>query len=244
MEPLPASVVGVFPFIAAGDLSVGPLIAVILTGWLVSLGLVVSKRRVGLMLAAALGLAVSIYLGLQHAADAGTSVCSVSEVFNCDTVNRSKYSELMGVPIAFLGAGFYAAVLAVAGGLLRKPEGYSRAGHAIFAGSLVGVAYSVFLAWASMQVGAWCLFCISLYGLNGILLFGGAQEARASGTGALMAGIAPALMGKQDRSIGVMVPVGLVTVFVTNAMFGGGHGEPSSTVTAADAASGEVRSED
>ena len=90
--------------VGAGDAT--PIIGGIIVGWLVCAGLVAWKRYAGLAAAGAMGLGVSIYLGFQHAADAGASACSVSEVFNCDTVNRSEYSEFMGIPIAFIGAGF------------------------------------------------------------------------------------------------------------------------------------------
>jgi len=209
--------------VSAGDAT--PIIGGIAAGWLVCAGLVAWNRYAGLAATGAMGLGVSIYLGFQHAADAGTSACSVSDVFNCDTVNRSEYSEIMGIPIAFLGAAFYAAVLVVSAAASRRPDAHRRAGHAIFAGSLLSVAYSGFLAWASMQLGAWCLFCISLYGVNLILLVASALQARTLEGETLFGGIGPALAGDGDRSRSRMVLVGAFTLvfsFVAYKRSGGG----------------------
>ena len=225
--------------VGAGDAT--PIIGGIIVGWLVCAGLVAWKRYAGLAAAGAMGLGVSVYLGFQHAADAGASACSVSEVFNCDTVNRSEYSEFMGIPIAFIGAGFYAAVLVVSAAAMRRPESHPRAGHTIFAGSLLGVAYSAFLAWASMQLGAWCLFCISLYGVNLILLGGSALQARTLDGETLFGGIGPALAGRDDKSRTRMVLVGAFTlVFSYVAYKRSGGGAPSAGQAIAQKEAGDI----
>ena len=225
--------------VGAGDAT--PIIGGIIVGWLVCAGLVAWKRYAGLVAAGAMGLGVSIYLGFQHAADAGASACSVSEVFNCDTVNRSEYSEFMGIPIAFIGAGFYAAVLVVSAAAMRRPESHPRAGHTIFAGSLIGVAYSAFLAWASMQLGAWCLFCISLYGVNLILLGGSALQARTLDGVTLFGGIGPALAGRDDKSRTRMVLVGAFTLVFSHVAYKrSGGGAPSAGQAIAQKEAGDI----
>ena len=52
------------------------------------------------------GLLVSGYLSALKIADA-PSVCLKSGPFNCDAVLNSKYSELAGIPIAWLGLAVY-----------------------------------------------------------------------------------------------------------------------------------------
>lgn len=229
------------PVLGAGGGDATPIIGGIVAGWLVCIGLVAWKRYAGMAAAGAMGVGVSIYLGFQHAADAGASVCSVSDIFNCDTVNRSEYSEFMGVPIAFIGAGFYAAVLAVSVAAIRMPDDHKRAAHAIFFGSILSAFYSGFLAWASMQLGAWCLFCISLYGVNLILLVASALQARTVEGESLFGGIAPALMGKEDKSISQMLMVGVIalvgSVFAYNRA---GGGAPSAGETIANKAPDEI----
>jgi protein-disulfide isomerase len=219
------------PFLASGAGSATPIIGLIAALWLISAGTLAWKRSVGLAVAAGFGLAVSLYLGFQHAVDAGTSICSVSEIFNCDTVNRSVYSEIAGVPIAFLGAGFYAAVVVVSLLSDRKPEQYSRASALVLVGSLASVAYSGFLAWASVQLGAWCLFCISLYGLNLILLVGSALAARAAGP--VGEGVVAGITGRDDSSVRTMaltfVVAVAVSLFAYSQMTGGESTTPDLT---------------
>ncbi len=203
----------------------------IAAGWLVSGGLMWKDRRLGLAAAALMGVVVSLYLGVQHLDTAGASVCSVSSTFDCDKVNRSEWSELAGIPIALLGTGFYGAVLAVSLLGRFKPEGYGRAGSLVFLGGVLSVLYSLFLAWASVQLGAWCLFCISLYGVNLLILVGGWLTRDPDGFG-------PAFAGKDDRSLGAMLTAGLV-VFVGvmawyNTQKGGAVAETTQAVESGD----------
>lgn len=175
------------------------VLAVIAAGWLASLAGLLRDRRIGVLVAAAFGLGVSLYLGTHHVVSSGASVCSVNDTFNCDLVNQSKYAELKGTPIAFIGSAFYAGLIAVSGLSLLGRPGLQKAGHLVFGGALLSVGYSVFLAWASVQVGAWCLFCISMYGVNAILLYAGHGWATQSGVG-LGQGIKDVLLGKDDRA--------------------------------------------
>jgi len=63
----------------------------------------------GLILVVALvGLADASYLTLEHYRGE-VPPCSLTE--GCETVTTSKYSEILGVPVALLGALFYLAVL-------------------------------------------------------------------------------------------------------------------------------------
>ena len=163
-----------------GAASMGPIVGGIVAGWLIIIGLLVWRRPLGVAAAGLMGLGVSLYLGRQHHPSAGSSFCSVDDVFNCDVVNRSEYSELFGVPIAFLGAGFYAACLFIGVMLEREPKHHARGAHIVAFGGLFAVLYSGFLAWASSQLGSWCLFCISLYGVNALLLVGGVLNAQRS----------------------------------------------------------------
>jgi protein-disulfide isomerase/uncharacterized membrane protein len=156
---------------------------------------------VGLLASSLMGFGVSLYLGRQHHAAAGTSVCSVNEVFNCDDLNRSAWSEIAGVPIAFLGSAFYAGVIALVVMSLQSKDGYQRHPWLIFGSSVLAVLYSLVLAGVSAHAGTWCLFCISMYGVNLLLLIGSYLSTRDEpGTG-LMAGVQQAFTGA-DRSLG------------------------------------------
>jgi len=199
------------PALGAG-LSLGPLVALIATGWVVSAGLMAWRNWAGLAGASLMGLAVSVYLGIQHHPAMGDSFCSVSSTFDCDAVNRSEYSEIFGFPIAFLGAFFYAGVIGLSFVRLRGSETHARAAHLVFAGSMVAVAYSVFLAWASVQLGAWCLFCISLYGVN-VLLAVASWRARGEADEPVSSPLMGLLTKNGERSLGTFLTAGAV-VFI------------------------------
>ncbi|MGB8947484.1 MAG: vitamin K epoxide reductase family protein, partial [Candidatus Sulfotelmatobacter sp.] len=57
----------------------------------------------GLFLAIAVlavaGIAVSAVSLQRHYAKSATAFCDVGEKFNCDIVNRSEYSSVMGIPV-------------------------------------------------------------------------------------------------------------------------------------------------
>lgn len=150
--------------------SLGTLLSAIAAVWLACVGSGLVNRWFGLLASSFSALMVSLYLGVQHKGVAGKSICSVDETFDCDKVNSSVYAELFDIPIAFLGSSFYAGVIALAILSLRSGAAYPLAGHLVSLGAWVSVLYSVFLAQASFGLGAWCLFCISLYGLNAMIL--------------------------------------------------------------------------
>lgn len=206
-----------------GGLSTSSLMIGIGTGWLISLGATVANPRIGAAVASLMGLGVSLYLGIQHG-QTGDLICSVSDTFNCGTVIRSQYSTLFGIPIAFFGAGFYAATIAGGVMALAQPAHYRSASRLLLGGAVLSVLYSVFLAWASKQLGTWCLFCISLYGVNAILLLASVLWGRQA---------APEGEG-DDRSATTMIGVGAI-VFLGAVMVGGGESAPDgASMDAAD----------
>jgi protein-disulfide isomerase/uncharacterized membrane protein len=204
----------------------------VLAGWAISAGLMVRDRKLGLAAAGLMGLLVSLYLGMQHIDTGSPSVCNINATFDCDRVNRSQYSELAGIPIALLGAGFYAAVLAVAVLAFTKAERYARVGNLLFIGGVISVGYSLFLAWASVQLGAWCLLCISLYGVN-LLIVGGSWGLRHAD------GELAALKDPQDRSLGAMITAGLVVFVGSMLVYNSQSGGTAAQVQQAVQASGD-----
>ena len=118
------------------------------------------------------------------------SFCTVDELFDCDKVNSSVYSELFDIPIAFLGSSFYAGVVALAILSLLGRKEYPLAAHLVAAGSAASVLYSAFLAYASYDMGVFCLLCISLYGFNLLLLVVALGLAKGSETGVFKGALA------------------------------------------------------
>ncbi len=118
------------------------------------------------------GMLVSLYAVYQHFSH-GSSFCNINAQFNCDTVNRGPYSEIVGVPVAVIGALGYLWLHVLAHELVRRPRVLVRN---LFAASIVGaVLFTVYLAWVShVKIGAWCPTCIASYVVIGVvtIIFG------------------------------------------------------------------------
>lgn len=56
------------------------------------------------------GMIVSLYSVYYHYQEEGSSFCNFSENLNCDVVNKSIYSEILGIPIALFGFLMYVAL--------------------------------------------------------------------------------------------------------------------------------------
>lgn len=95
----------------------------------------------------------------------GPSFCNISKHINCEAVNASDWSLILGLPIASYGLFFYVAVL----GLLSisgADKGLSgeRANRVVFLGGLLGSLASLALfAISEFIIGALCLMCMVLY---------------------------------------------------------------------------------
>jgi protein-disulfide isomerase len=69
----------------------------------------------------------------------------------------------------------------------------------VLGSGLFAVLFSAFLAWQSSRLGAWCLFCIGLYGVSILLLVAGFMGARDHG---YLDHMREVLLGQGDRSSG------------------------------------------
>ncbi len=204
------------PSALAAD-GIGQLPAPVLVGGAVLVATVVAAVAVrdaaaGILAAAASGALASVYLTVQHhvARAGGESICNVSSVINCDKINTSPQSELGGVPIALFGLGFYAAMAFLA--WASRGEKGKTAGALLLVGGIIAVGYDIFLAWASYQAGAICIFCALTWALNLVILVSAARLAKASD---LPLGTALG-KGLGDHG-GVAVVVGL-TVFIVGVV--------------------------
>jgi uncharacterized membrane protein len=108
--------------------------------------------RVAAALVALAGLSVAGYLTWAHFDDAAL-VCVAGG--GCETVQESEYAELAGIPVALLGLGAYAAMLALV--VVDGPN--ARLAAAMLA--LVGLVFSLYLLALQLfvidAVCAWCL---------------------------------------------------------------------------------------
>jgi len=156
------------------------LICFLAAGLAAALGFTLRNTRTGIAATAFLCFGASAYLFSRKLASADSpSLCNINDVFNCDVVNNSPQSELMGVPIALLGMGFY---LGLGLAALAKPSTTPKLHTLTAAFGVVNVLYSIYLGWVSSQIGAVCVMCITLYVGNALLLGAGLWGLRSEGT--------------------------------------------------------------
>jgi uncharacterized membrane protein len=110
--------------------------------------------RLGVGALAVVGIAIAGYLSWARAAGE-TLACPVSGG-GCETVQQSSYSELAGVPVAYLGLAMYVVVLA----LVVWDSEPARAATAALA--LAGTAFAVYLlAVMAFVIDAVCVWCLA-----------------------------------------------------------------------------------
>jgi uncharacterized membrane protein len=101
---------------------------------------------------ALIGLGIAIYLTVVHYSG-GVSVCAIAH--GCETVQKSSYASLAGVPVALLGAIGYVGILA---SLLRDDE-TARTATAFLA--LLGFGFSAWLTFVEVdKLHAVCIWCV------------------------------------------------------------------------------------
>ena len=110
------------------------------------------------------GIVVSSVSLKHHYATSKTEFCDIGNTFNCDIVNRSEYSEILGIPVALIGMVGYAAILGLATVYRERRETPSL----IFAGASAGLAFALYLTYIEGRVlGVWCIMCLSSLALIG-----------------------------------------------------------------------------
>jgi len=115
------------------------------------------KIRVAIVLLSIVGVLTMAYLTYLHYAPvpAGGSFCDIGEVFSCSIVNKSAYSEMLGIPMSVFGI-FYFGIVALLAFFRYTPQFV--AFMAIFLIALLGP--SLYLSWMSKTVlGSMCILC-------------------------------------------------------------------------------------
>lgn len=117
-------------------------------------------------------LALHQHILLTNNLSTGPSFCNISATINCDAVNASEWSSILGVPIASYGMFFYLVLIggAVAALLTRTfpPQAFAALALLSAVGANVGTVYLFAVSW--LVIKALCLICIGLYLINFILL--------------------------------------------------------------------------
>lgn len=100
-------------------------------------------------------------------AEAGKSMCSINEKLNCESVSISPYSYFLGIPMATWGMAFHLAFLFLFALLFTQPNKSASISRFIKFFSLLSLVATVVMAGISFtMMSAYCIFCMSLYGLS------------------------------------------------------------------------------
>jgi vitamin-K-epoxide reductase (warfarin-sensitive) len=117
-------------------------------------------RRVLVVIAvlAVAGMAVSSLSLYHHYGTSKTSFCDIGDNFNCDIVNRSTYSTVLGIPVAGIGILGYLALLGLATVYRDKAE----TPMLLLVASVGGLGFALYLTYVEKFILAtWCILCLS-----------------------------------------------------------------------------------
>ncbi|MBV9481302.1 MAG: vitamin K epoxide reductase family protein [Acidobacteria bacterium] len=107
------------------------------------------------------GVALSSVSLAHHYGTSQSSFCDLSETLNCDIVNRSEYSTLLGIPVALIGILGYSALFVLATRYRRR----ARTPELLFGGALAGLGFALYLTYIEgFVLSTWCILCVSSLG--------------------------------------------------------------------------------
>ena len=93
----------------------------------------------------------------RHYAKSETQFCEFGEKFNCDIVNRSEYSSVVGIPVAAIGLAGYGFLFALSTSFRARPETPTR----LLIASIAGLAFALRLTYIEGYVlTTWCILCL------------------------------------------------------------------------------------
>jgi uncharacterized membrane protein len=128
----------------------------------------VTRRQI-LALLAVVGICIALYLTLYKFGVIGVLSCSIG---SCETVNTSKWSMLLGLPVAAWGLAAYVAllVLAIVGGTESSENSVSIA-QMLVALAGFSVLFSAWLTYLELFViHAICIWCVTSAALWVVIL--------------------------------------------------------------------------
>ncbi|MGA8273042.1 MAG: vitamin K epoxide reductase family protein [Candidatus Sulfotelmatobacter sp.] len=104
------------------------------------------------------GMVVSAVSLQRHYAKSASAFCDFGERFNCDIVNRSEYSTLMGIPVAGIGVAGYGLLFVLATFYRSRAETQLR----LLIAAAAGLAFALYLTYVEGYVlETWCVLCLS-----------------------------------------------------------------------------------
>lgn len=104
------------------------------------------------------GVVVSAVSLERHYAKSASAFCDFGERFNCDIVNRSEYSSVMGIPVAGIGVAGYGVLFALATAYRSRMQTPLR----LLVAALAGLGFALYLTYVEGYVlETWCILCLS-----------------------------------------------------------------------------------
>jgi len=104
------------------------------------------------------GVVVSSMSLQHHYATSKTAYCDIGETFNCDIVNRSEYSTILGIPVALIGMVGYGGLAGLATVYRERRETPAL----LFGAAAAGLTFALYLTYIEAHVlGVWCILCLS-----------------------------------------------------------------------------------
>lgn len=179
------------------------------------------RRAVWAALALSLaGLALSIALvRLHRQAHAGVaSFCAISETVNCDRVATSRYSVVLGLPVALWGVfGYGVAVALAASGLSRRgPTQTWPSGLLVCVGAAASVVSLALALVSTFAIGALCLLCSGLWVVAAALLVAAWRGCRPLGVAAaVQADLAVVRANRTRAAAFALVGAGAIALVAT-----------------------------
>ncbi|MGI5237308.1 vitamin K epoxide reductase family protein [Dactylosporangium sp. CA-139066] len=109
------------------------------------------------------GLAVSVYLTIEHFTSSSTLACPETGALNCLKVTTSEQSAVLGIPVVVLGLVYFVVMLVAAlPPLWRSKSPLIRYGRLAFAA--IGVIFVFYLVFSELfTLGAICLWCTAVH---------------------------------------------------------------------------------
>jgi uncharacterized membrane protein len=116
-------------------------------------------KRMWMALISLAGLFLGVYLTLYHYGIIGSLACGIS---SCETVQTSRWSMFLGLPVATWGAGFYVTMLVLTiAGLQEKYAESTRLSLVILLLAAWGVLFTAWLNYLeAFVIHAWCEWCL------------------------------------------------------------------------------------
>ena len=104
------------------------------------------------------GMIVSAVSLQRHYAKSTTAYCDFSQQFNCDIVNRSEYSTVLGIPVAAIGVVGYGALFLLATFWRSRAETPNR----LLGAAVAGLAFALYLTYVeAYELLTWCILCLA-----------------------------------------------------------------------------------